>query len=64
MWALFKWVFYTVLAIAGVYLALGIGAILAVVGAALGTICIGGFTLLAIVLMVQEFFEGKKNPPS
>lgn len=59
MWAILRWVFYTMLAVAGVYLAIGIGAILAIIGAALGTICIGGFVLLVIVLMVQEFFEGK-----
>ena len=62
MWALLKWVFYTLLAVAGVYLAIGIGAILAVVGAALGSIFIGGFVILVIILMVQDFFEGKKPP--
>ena len=58
MWAFIKWAFYTLLAVAGVYLAIGIGAILAIIGAALGSLAIGGFVLLIIVLMVKECFEG------
>ena len=61
MWSAIKWVFYTLIGIAGIYLAIMIGAFLAVIGAALTSLAIGGFVLLVIVLMVKEFFEG---PPT
>lgn len=61
MWSAIKWVFYTLIGIAGIYLAIMIGAFLAVIGAALTSLAIGGFVLLVIVLMVKEFFE---DPPT
>ena len=58
MWHYIKWVFYTLLSIVGVALAIGIGAVVAIIGASLGSILLGGFILLIVVLMVKELFEG------
>lgn len=61
MWAGIKLVFYTIIALAVAYLAIGIGAALAFIGAALGSLAIGGCVLLVVALVVKELFEG---PPS
>lgn len=58
MWHYIKWVFYTLLSIVGVALAIGIGAVVAIIGASLGSILLGGFVFLIVVLMVKELFEG------
>ena len=58
MWHYIKWGFYTLLSIVGVALAIGIGAVVAIIGASLGSILLGGFVLLIVVLMVKELFEG------
>lgn len=58
MWHYIKWVFYALLSVVCVALAIGIGAVVAVIGASLGSILLGGFILLIVILMVKELFEG------
>jgi hypothetical protein len=62
MWTIVKGVFYTLIAVLVVYAAIGIGTILAIIGAALGSLAIGGAVLLFVILMVKELFEGPSPP--
>lgn len=49
----------TLLALAGIGLALGIGAALTALSAIIGTVMLGAAALLIIILVVREFLEGK-----
>ena len=49
----------TLLALAGIGLALGIGAALTALSAIIGTVMLGAAAILIIVLVVREFLEGK-----
>ena len=49
----------TLLALAGIGLALGIGAALTAFSAVIGTVMLGAAALLIIILVVREFLEGK-----
>ena len=49
----------TLLALAGIGLALGIGAALTAMSAVIGTVMLGAAAILIIVLVVREFLEGK-----
>ena len=49
----------TLLALAGIGLALGIGAALTALSAVIGTVMLGAAALLIIILVVREFLEGK-----
>lgn len=51
-----KWIGYILVAILGVSLALGIGAVLTVLGSLLSMILLGGGVILIIILMVRELF--------
>lgn len=55
-----KAVGYSLLVIAGVGLALGIGAVVTALSALLGTALLGGAIILVIVLMVKEFLDSKQ----
>lgn len=47
------------LALAGIGLALGIGAALTALSAIIGTVMLGAAAILIIILVVREFLEGK-----
>lgn len=49
----------TLLALAGIGLALGIGAALTALSAIIGTVMLGAAALLIIILVVREFLEDK-----
>lgn len=49
----------SLLALAGIGLALGIGAALTALSAIIGTVMLGAAALLIIILVVREFLEGK-----
>ena len=49
----------TLLALAGIGLALGIGAAHTALSAIIGTVMLGAAALLIIILVVREFLEGK-----
>ncbi len=49
----------TLLALAGIGLALGIGAALTALSAIIGTVMLGAAAILIIILVVREFLEGK-----
>lgn len=49
----------TLLALAGIGLALGIGAALTALSAVIGTVMLGAAAILIIILVVREFLEGK-----
>lgn len=49
----------TLLVLAGIGLALGIGAALTALSAIIGTVMLGAAALLIIILVVREFLEGK-----
>lgn len=49
----------TFLALAGIGLALGIGAALSALSAVIGTVMLGAAAILIIILVVREFLEGK-----
>ena len=49
----------SLLALAGIGLALGIGADLTALSAIIGTVMLGAAALLIIILVVREFLEGK-----
>lgn len=55
-----KWVGYSLLAILGVGLAIGIGAALSALGAILGMLVLGGGAILTIILLVRELL-GDEN---
>ena len=61
MWAAIKWVFYTLLTLSGVVIAVGIGAVVTLAGAALSSLAIGGAVLFVLVLAVKEYFEGPEK---
>ena len=49
----------TLLVLAGIGLALGIGAALTALSAIIGTVMLGAAALLIIILVVREFLEDK-----
>ena len=49
----------TLLALAGIGLALGIGAALTALSAVIGTVMLGAAAILIIILVVREFLEDK-----
>ena len=49
----------TLLALAGIGLALGIGAALTALSAVIGTVMLGAAAILIIILVIREFLEGK-----
>ena len=49
----------TLLALAGIGLALGINAALTALSAVIGTVMLGAAAILIIILVVREFLEGK-----
>lgn len=49
----------TLLVLAGIGLALGIGAALTALSAIIGTAMLGAAAILIIILVVREFLEGK-----
>lgn len=55
-----KIVGYSLLALGGFCLALGIGAVVTALSAVLSTVLLGGAVILVIVLMVKELLDSNK----